>query len=246
MLTLPKRINKPRNHGITSLHDVSLSIKELEFILDSFAEFVDIAKLGIGTAYVMPRLKEKISLYQAYGIEVYFGGTLFEKFYSQNKIEAYQKFLDDHSVHWVEISCGTIDIDLETRLRLIDSFKKKYMVVSEVGSKDNDKIMPPSEWNIEIKSMLNAGADYVITEGRSSGTAGIFRPNGEIREGLINDMLMDVDINKLIFEAPTAQSQMYLINKFGANVNLGNIDPHSILQLETQRRGLRSETFYLK
>tara|TARA_A100001015_G_scaffold304282_1_gene395253 strand:- start:2803 stop:3549 length:747 start_codon:yes stop_codon:yes gene_type:complete len=245
MLNLPKRNNKPRKTGITSLHDISLTTKQLESILEEHHEFVDLAKLGIGTAYITPNLKKKIEIYKSFNIEVYFGGTLFEKFYSQDKLDLYKKYLEDHQINSVEVSTGTIDLDIDKRVEIVKDFSKDFMVLSEVGSKDSDAVMAPSKWLHEIDSLFEAGSSYVITEGRDSGTAGMFRSNGEIRTGLLEDILNSSEIDKIIFEAPTPASQIYFINKVGSNVNLGNINPYGVLQLETQRQSLRSDTFFL-
>tara|TARA_X000000950_G_scaffold273688_1_gene357778 strand:- start:1265 stop:2011 length:747 start_codon:yes stop_codon:yes gene_type:complete len=245
MLNLPKRNNKPRKTGITSLHDISLTTKQLESILEEHHEFVDLAKLGIGTAYITPNLKKKIEIYKSFNIEVYFGGTLFEKFYSQDKLDLYKKYLEDHQINSVEVSTGTIDLDIDKRVEIVKDFSKDFMVLSEVGSKDSEAVMAPSKWLHEIESLFEAGSSYVITEGRDSGTAGMFRSNGEIRTGLLEDILNSSEIDKIIFEAPTPASQIYFINKVGSNVNLGNINPYGVLQLETQRQSLRSDTFFL-
>ena len=202
------------------------------------------AKFGVGTAYVMPRVAEKVKMYQSAGVEVYFGGTLFEKFYHQNKLADYKSMMKKLGVNLLEVSCGTIDISLEDRVALIEDFKKDFKVLSEVGSKDTDTIMPPSIWIKEINTLLEAGCEYVITEGRNSGTAGIFRTSGEIRTGLVADIITQIDSSKLIFEAPTSKAQMYFINQVGTNVNLGNVALKDLLLLETQRLGLRSETFH--
>lgn len=246
LLTLPKRNEKPRKAGISAIHDVSLSTGELKNILDDYSEFLDIAKLGVGSAYVTPKLKEKIKLYKDFGIEVYFGGTLFEKFYHQNKLPAYKDYLVEHGITMVEISCGTLEISIEERIEILRDFKRDFSVLAEVGSKDGDAIMPPSIWIKELKMLLDAGATYVITEGRNSGTAGVYRPSGEIRTGLVSDIISSISPDKIIFEAPTSQSQMFFINQVGSNVNLGNIRPNDLLLLESQRRGLRSETFMLE
>ena len=246
MLDLPKRTSKPRTTGITSVQDTRLSTGELESILKDYADFIDIAKIGIGVAYILPNLKEKIKLYHAAGVQVYFGGTLFEKFYHQNKLDEFLKFLDSNGINMLEVSTGTVDINIEERCGLVDRLSKNYTVLSEVGSKDEDAILPPSQWIGEIKSLLDAGAKYVITEGRDSGTAGIYRPSGEIRTGLVSDIMTQVDTEKLIFEAPSSSMQMFFINQVGSNVNLGNVSPLDLAVLEAQRVGLRSETFHLK
>ena len=118
-------------------------------------------------------------------------------------------------------------------------------MIAEVGRKDTSIIMPPSAWIDEIAAFLDAGVSYVITEGRDSGTAGIYRPSGEIRTGLVADIVSNIDPDRLIFEASSGQAQMFFINLVGPNVNLGNIGPRDLVRLEAQRQGLRSETFHV-
>lgn len=242
----PNRHKKPRSSGLTSIHDVSLSVGEAKMILEDYSDYVDICKLGVGTAAVTPRLKEKISMYHDHSVKVYFGGTLFEKFYHQKKLEDLKKIILDFDIDYVEISTGTLDMELQERIDLIPFFSESGIdVLCEVGSKDNEKVMPPRQWIHEIETLLDSGASYVITEGRNSGTAGIFRPSGELRAGLVDDIINSIGYEKLIIEAPTSKSQMFLIKLVGSNVNLGNVNPHDLLLLEAQRVGLRSETFFM-
>lgn len=246
MLNLPTRTKKPRRTGITSVNDTRLSVGELKPILADYSDFLDIAKLGVGVAYILPNLQEKVSLYQSHNVTVYFGGTLFEKFYHQGKLDDFLTFLQQNNISMLEVSCGTIDIGIYERCRLVEELSKDFTVLSEVGSKDKDKIMPPSDWIREISMLMDAGAEYVITEGRDSGTAGIYRPSGEMRTGLVSDIMKQTDVDRLIFEAPSTSVQMMFINMVGANVNLGNVNPLDLALLEAQRNGLRSETFHLE
>lgn len=245
-LNVPQRTEKPRTEGISSIMDVGLSTGELEMILEDYSPYVDISKLGVGTAAVSPNLKKKIELYHKYRVKVYFGGTLFEKFYDQNKLNRFRDIILEYEIDYVEISNGTIDLELRERKELIPYFKESGInVLCEVGSKDRQKTMPPSQWIDEIDTLLKSGANYVITEGRNSGTAGLFRPSGELRIDLVNDITNTINTTDLIIEAPTSKSQMYLINLIGSNVNLGNINPYEVLLLEAERVGLRSETFQI-
>lgn len=244
-LSLPDRTRKPREYGITSVHDVGISIGELRNILTDYGDLIDIAKFGIGTAFVTPRLREKLDLYREFNVTPYFGGTLFEKFYYYGKLDDYLIYLKNLSVNWVEVSTGTIDIPLETRLEIVAHLKKDFVVVGEVGCKDVEKIMPPSQWIHEMRLLLEAGCKYVITEGRDSGTAGVYRPSGELRTGLVSDISSTLLPERIIYEAPQPKAQMFFINLIGPNVNLGNVSPRDLLQLETQRLGLRNETFFL-
>ncbi|MEK4028010.1 MULTISPECIES: phosphosulfolactate synthase [Bacillaceae] len=245
-LDLPKRTTGKRTHGLTSIIDLGTPLEELKYILHDYSSIIDIAKMGFGSAYVTPNLKKKVDLYKQYGIRPYFGGTLFEKCYYQNKIPEYLASLRNLEINCIEVSSGTINIPLQERLDLISQIKKEFCVIAEVGSKDSNQEMAVSQWKNEMKQLLEAGCQYVITEGRDSGTAGIYEKNGNIKCNLINELVKDIDSRKIIFEAPTPKNQMYFIKEIGANVNLGNVKIHDVLVLEAQRCGLRSETFYLE
>jgi phosphosulfolactate synthase len=243
-LTIPERTSKIRRYGLTSVIDFGTPVGELKNILADYSSIIDIAKIGIGSAYVTPNLKEKVDLYKEYHIKTYCGGTLFEKCFYQNKIPEYLTFLQDLGIDWIEVSNGTIDIPIEKRLQLISQLSSDFHVIGEVGSKDANKEMSAFEWKDEIKLFLEAGCDYVITEGRDSGTSGIYEQCGTIKSDLIQEILNDLDSKKIIFEAPSAKQQMYFIREIGANVNLGNVKLQDVLLLEAQRCGLRSETFF--
>jgi phosphosulfolactate synthase len=244
-LTLPHRTKKPRTTGITEIMDIGTPTGLFKDYLTDFHHCIDFIKFGIGSALITPNLTEKIALAKQFQIEVWFGGTLFEKFYSQNQLNAYIDFLHQNNISWVEISSGTLEQKPEAILRCVETLKKDFHVIAEVGSKDIKRIMSPSQWVTEIKDLLALNCDYVILEGRETATAGMYRQTGEIREGLIADIILQVDQHRLIFETPTTTSQYHFIRQFGANVNLGNIKLEDILKLESQRQALRSETFFI-
>jgi len=245
-LDLPERTSGKRTYGITSIVDFGIPTKELENILSDYSHIIDIAKLGIGSAYVTPNVKKKIELYEEYDVIPYCGGTLFEKAYHQNKVSEYAAYLKRLGIEWIEISNGTVDIPLENRLELVSHLKTDFHVIAEVGSKDANKQMSTSEWVEEVRSLLDAGCKYVITEGRDSGTSGIYEKNGMIKSNVVNELLEEIDSKKIIFEAPHPKHQMYFINAIGPNVNLGNVKATDVLTLEAQRCGLRCETFFLE
>lgn len=235
-----------RKFGLTSIADFGVPIGRLKDILADYSHFIDIAKISIGSAYVTPNLQEKVDLYKNFQIIPYCGGTLFEKCYDQKKVPEYLNYLRNLGITWVEISAGTLDIPLKERLNLISKIKDDFHIVAEVGSKDNEQAMSITEWKEEIQLFLEAGCKYVITEGRGSGTAGIYESNGQVKSELISELVKTIDPKKIIFEAPSAEQQMYFINQIGTNVNLGNVKIDDVLLLEAQRIGLRSETFDLE
>src|SRR5450759_3060712 len=241
-LTLPERTTKPRESGLTHVLDKGYSLDQVRQFLEVSKDYVDIVKLGWGTAAVTPNVKEKIALYQSFGIPVCFGGTFFEVCLRQNKLEEYVQLVRDCGMTCVEISDGTIDIAEEDKLAMLRRFAKEFKVLSEVGSKDANVVIAPFKWVDSIKRELEAGAWKVITEGRESGTVGIYQPSGEVKEGLLDEIRSAVDPAQLLFEAPVKSQQAWFIKEFGANVNLGNIPPEEVISVETLRVGVRGDT----
>jgi phosphosulfolactate synthase len=233
---------KPREHGITHVIDRGLSVAEVDGLLEVAGDSVDIVKLGWGTALVSANLKLKLERYAAHGIPVVLGGTLTELAIKQGRVEGLVAWLHELGLRHVEISDGTIVIEPEVKRELIRKLADEFTVFSEVGSKDADFIMAPYIWVEQIERDLAAGAWKVIAEARESGTAGIYRANGEVRTGLIDEIAHAVDPKLLIFDAPLQQQQVWLLKRFGTECNLGNIAHADVLSLETLRLGLRSDT----
>lgn len=240
---LPERTVKPREHGMTMAMDKGLSLREAEDFVQSSSEYVDIVKLGWATSYVTPHLKEKIDIYQNAGIPVYFGGTLFEAFIIRNQFDEYLRILDKYQLRYAEVSDGSIELNHDEKCEYIANLAKRVTVLSEVGSKDDQKIIPPYKWIALMQKELDAGAWKVIGEAREGGNVGLFRSTGEVRSGLVEEILTKIPSEKIIWEAPQKAQQVWFIKLLGANVNVGNIAPNEIIPLETIRLGLRGDTF---
>jgi len=241
-LDLPLRPGKPRAQGLTHVIDKGLNLRDIEGLFDTAGQFVDIVKLGWGTSYVTNNLEKKIALYRSFETPVVCGGTLFEAVYGRGRIDEFKSWLVENRFSHVEISDGTLEIPRDRKLELIEDFARDFTVLSEVGSKDADVNIAPYLWVQWIREELAAGAWKVITEGREGGTAGIYRPTGEMRTGLIDEIVHEIDFEALIFEAPAKESQAWFVKQFGPNVNLGNIPPDEVIALETLRLGLRADT----
>jgi phosphosulfolactate synthase len=232
----------PRDGGLTHVLDKGIGPRAAEDFLDTAGAYVDIVKLGWGTSYVTPNLARKLEVYRAAGKPVVVGGTFFEAVLVRGKIDEYKQWLSEHAFEHVEVSDGAIEIPRERKLELIQELARDFTVLSEVGSKDPEVNFAPYLWVQWIKEELEAGAWKVITEAREGGTAGMFRPTGELRTGLVDELAHDIDVADLVFEAPTKSSQAWFIKHFGPEVNLGNIPPDEVIPLETLRLGLRSDT----
>ncbi len=242
---MPERNNKPRNHGITMVMDKGLSIEETKNFLSIAETYVDVVKLGFGTSYVTPNLDKKLQVYRDAGIPIYFGGTLFEAFLIRGQLEDYIRICNDYGVGYMEVSDGSVNIDHKEKCKLIERLTQYGTVLSEVGSKDAAHIIPPYKWIELMQAELNAGARYVIAEAREAGNVGIYRGTGEVREGLVQEILTKIPSEKILWEAPQKSQQLYFIELIGSNVNLGNIAPNEMIALEAMRIGLRGDTFDL-
>jgi phosphosulfolactate synthase len=223
--------------------DKGLSLRETEDFVASCADYVDIVKFGWATSYVTKQLKEKIAVYHAAGIPVYFGGTLFEAFIVRGQFDDYRKLLDNFGLTYAEVSDGSISLNHDKKCEYIRTLATQVTVLSEVGSKDAAKIIPPYKWIEQMQAELAAGAWKVIGEAREGGNVGLFRDSGEVRQGLVEEILTQVPEDKILWEAPQKSQQVWFIKLLGANVNLGNISPAEVIPLETIRLGLRGDTF---
>ena len=244
-LDLPDRSAKPRQAGLTMVIDSGLPTAYFCDAVRSAPDCIDMVKFGWGTALVTADLDAKVACLRELDIPFYFGGTLFEKFVAQDRFEAYLDYVRMVGATAVEVSNGTVDMTNTGKSAYIRKCADEFLVLSEVGFKDADRSqrLAPSQWVDCIGEDLEAGASLVITEARESGRSGICRPDGELRWGLIEDILASgIDPDSLLFEAPNKALQTHFITRVGANVNLGNIAPDQVIGLETLRLGLRSDT----
>jgi phosphosulfolactate synthase len=245
---LTKDRTRLEGEGITMMLDKGMGPNTVEDFLEISGTYVDLAKFGWGTSAIHDRelIKYKIDTYLSNGITPYPGGTLFELAYINNKFNEFLNESEDLGFKAIEISDGTVDISPEERTNIIEQVKDAgFMVLTEVGKKDpkKDHLFTAQNRVEMVKSDLDAGADNVIIEAREGGKdLGIYNSDGDVKEKDIQVLIDNLDVNKLIWEAPQKNQQSYLILRFGPNVNLGNIAPEEITSLETMRRGLRGDT----
>jgi len=242
LLELPPRSAKPREQGITHVLDRGLSVAAVEGLIEVAGASVDLVKLGWGTALATENLDRKLRTYREHAIPVVLGGTLTELAIAQDRLESLIGWLHELGIAHIEISDGTIELDHNRKIELIERLSKEFVVLSEVGSKDDTRIMAPYRWVEQIEQELAAGAWKVIAEARESGTVGIFRHDGEVRMGLIDEIAHAISPDRILFEAPRKDQQVWFVRRFGPDVNLGNIAADDVLSLETIRLGLRSDT----
>jgi len=241
---IPPRSIKPREEGLTMVMDKGLSFRQAEDLIEGCGHLVDLLKIGFGTSYVMPKLKEKIKLYHSADIKVYLGGTLFEAFIARGEFEGYRKLIGDLGLSCAEVSDGSINIPHDDKCGYINTLARDITVLSEVGSKETGILISPARWVRMMNTELEAGSWKVIAEARESGTVGIYRPSGHAHTTLVNRIVAKVPAADIIWEAPLKAQQTWFIKQLGANVNLGNVPGEEVIPLETLRLGLRGDTFF--
>jgi len=241
-LPLPPRPAKPRVHGLTHVIDTGLAAADVDAFLSLASPYVDLVRLGFGTAYVTPALEAKLAVYARHGVPVMVGGTLTELAWLHGQVDELADWVAGLGIEHIEVSSGVVPVPETEKVALVERLADRFTVYAEVGEKDPDAILAPYRWVELIRGALDAGAALVICEGRASGDAGVYRRDGEARTGLIDEIVHEVDPARLVFEAPRRHQQTWLIRRLGGEVNLGNVRPDDALALETLRLGLRADT----
>lgn len=241
-LTLPERTAKPRVRGITHVIDKGLPISSLESLLDLAGAHVDFVKFGWGTAYVSRHIRAKVEACRGARVRTCVGGTLLELATVQGKLREFVRWADSLGFDAVEVSEGTVELGPGIKQGLIEALARDFVVLAETGSKDATAPIRPSAWSAEMEADLEAGATFVLAEGRESGTVGLYNADGTPRRDLVDALVARIPYEKVIFEAPTAAQQKWFVRRLGIDVNLGNVATDEIIALETLRRGLRADT----
>ncbi|WP_329480400.1 phosphosulfolactate synthase [Kribbella sp. NBC_01484] len=245
-LTLPERSTKPRSAGLTHVLDKGYSLDRAASVLQAYAGWIDIWKLGWGTAYIEPALAEKVRLLRDHQVKPCTGGTLLEIAWLQGRVDEFFEFATWAGFECVEVSRGSTDLPLAEKHRIIRQARSLgFEVFAEVGSKDPGDLVSAAEWTDELESDLDAGARWLVAEGRESGTVGLYDAGGELREDLLDELVSSRAAGFIVYEAPQRSQQAHLLRRLGSEVNLGNIALDDVMGLETLRRGLRSDTIGL-
>ncbi len=236
---------KPRRVGLTHALDKGISVEAMVGILTSYNDFIDIWKFGWGTSYVEPRLGEKMELLRSHGVQACVGGTLLEIAWAQGAAHDCLAWAKSAGFDAVEVSRGVVPMSLAEKQRLIRHAAADFTMFAETGYKTQERLLLPDEWRREFIEDLSSGARYVVAEGRESGTIGVYDAEGQTQEAIVDAAVDAAGIERVIFEAPRKDQQVWFIERHGATVNLGNIGVFDILALTTLRMGLRADTAHL-
>jgi phosphosulfolactate synthase len=241
-LELPARAVKPRSRGITHVLDSGLTPDATRAFLGQTGHLVDIVKVGWGIGYVDPALSTRVGICTDHGCPVSLGGTLLEVAAVQGRVGELRDWALSVGMTHIEVSNGLRALSAERKHALVRELAADFVVLAETGAKEGNYPPTPAEWGEEMARDLDAGASWVIAEGRESGTVGLYHSDQGIREDLVTAILAWIPADKVIFEAPGKSQQAWFVRQLGADVNIGNVAPASVLALETLRLGLRADT----
>lgn len=241
-LDLPERGGKPRDRGLTHVLDKGTTIAALDALLVQAGHLVDIIKIGWGIAYIDPVVKERVSLCHAAGVLVSLGGTLLEVAVAQDRLAEFRRWAADIGVDALEVSNGLGALTPQRKAAIIRELSEEFVVLAETGLKNGTVPVVAEDWLAEMESDLDAGARWLIAEGRESGTVGLYEADRSVRTTLVDEIVTRLPIEKVIFEAPQTSQQSWMVRHLGADVSLGNIPFEEVLPLETLRLGLRADT----
>ena len=244
-LDLPPRAQKPRQNGLTHVLDKGLPVDALGLLLDQTSDVIDVLKIGWGIAYVDPTTKKRVALCDAAGVTVSLGGTLLEIAAAQDRVAQLGDWATDLGVHAVEVSNGLGRLSSLSKCELVRTLSRQFLVLAETGAKDGRSEVVAEKWLAEMEADLDAGARWVIAEGRESGTVGLYDQDGNVREELVEAIAARIPLDRVIFEAPRKEQQVWFIEHLGPDANLGNVATSEVLPLETLRLGLRADTAML-
>jgi phosphosulfolactate synthase len=244
-LTLPARSAKPRTRGITHVLDSGLTPDATRSFLEQAAHLVDIVKVGWGIGYVDPALGVRVGMCHRYGCPVSLGGTLLEVAALQDRVGELRDWAGTIGVTHIEVSNGLRALPEGRKHALVAELAADFVVLAETGAKDGSYPPTPAEWAKEMSRDLDAGASWVIAEGRESGTVGLYRSDHQVREDVVSAILGVIPQEKVIFEAPAKSQQAWFVRQLGADANIGNVAPSCVLPLETLRLGLRADTAWV-
>lgn len=241
-LDLPARPGKPRSAGLTHVLDKLTPLRTFAEHLEQHGDWIDIVKVGWGLGYLDTGLVDRARICRRHGVTLCTGGTFLEVAGQQGRLRQFREWALRNDVSAVEVSNGLGRISEPVKHDLVAQFAADFVVLAETGLKDSTAEVEGSAWAAEMKGDLDAGAAWVVTEGRESGTVGLYQADGAIREQLVDDLLGVIDPDRILFEAPRKAQQTWLIERLGANVNLGNIDLAEVASVESLRLGLRADT----
>ena len=242
-LDTPGRTAKPRRAGVTHVIDKGTSLSGIEARLDEHGALIDFWKFGFGTAYIDAAVASKIDLLRAHGVKACPGGTLLEASWRQGRSADFFRWAECSGFACVEVSRGATGMPAGAKADLIAAARVGgFEVFAEVGSKDAGEPALPGLWLEEARRDIDSGADWLVAEGRESGTVGLYESDGSVRADLVDALERLGEGAPVVHEAPRVQQQAWLVNRLGADVNLANVAPDGVLALEALRLGLRADT----
>ncbi len=240
---IPERPDKPRTTGLTVIQDEGQSLKSIEDLISISGHLIDFVRFSPGALCSGEDLTMRVDAYTNAGIFPFLSGIMFENAYIRSGINEYLDYLKKNHFEYIEVSDGIIEIPPLEKAEFIKKVSKSFNVFSRIGAKFKKALFPKNKWKEYIIAELEAGSKKIIIEGSEGGISQVIFGKIDIKSNLVNHILNYSSINDIMWAAPQQGHQIWFINKFGANVNLADIDPEDLLKLESQRLGIDWETF---
>ena len=240
---LPSRSSKPRSKGLTIIQDEGLSLRSIEELISTSGHIIDFARISSGSLCSAEPLSKRVESYRQAGIIPLLGGIIFEAAYIRDSVDEYLQTVEAAGIDHIEISDAVVEIHPEKKAAIIEELSKRFTVFSKTGTKIKTMSFRHKEWKDYLLAESASGAKKIIIEGGETGTSPVFSGKTEINVNLVNHILKFVGNDDIIWETPLQEQQVWFITRFGAGVNLADIDPGQILALESQRLGTHWKTF---
>jgi len=239
------RSSKPRTRGLTMVADWGIGMNAQQDLVATGAACCDFAKVAVGISRLLPDdlLTAKIKHYQEHQIEPFPGGQYLEYAEVCGRADLYFPAVVRAGYRWVEVSDNLAPVDVAWKQRMIRQAAEKFglAVLGEVGKKEG----LPSAFSLaeDARACLDAGARIVLLE-----AAELVSDDPETARA-VEAVVEAVGPERLMFELPgpwiagVSASDIHrmrnlFIERFGPEVNLGNVSPADLISLEAYRRGL--------
>ena len=248
MVPLPAaRSEKPRRSGLTMIVDAGMPPGQQADLMALAADYVDLAKIKTGSArvYSEPVLRKKLQNYRRHRVRPFLGGQFHEYVFATQGGKALSRFYEEAlrvGFEAIEISDNVVPLTSRERKRQIRAARAPGPIVyGEVGSKETAS--NPRLLLAQAEECFAAGAALVLVEAAELVVKG--KPNRRTLDLLLGNL----DLKKVMIELPgpwipevracdVELLKKLLIEELGPDVNLANVSPEDLIDLETTRVGL--------
>jgi phosphosulfolactate synthase len=231
--------------GLTVVLDRLSGLLKDEF--HEVSKYVNAILIGWGLPLVWSEdgLRSRIEFYREEGVKVAMSGMLIERSFQKGGVDEVLARAKSTGFDMVEVSDGIVDMSALAKENLVSKAKSLgFDVLYTVGKKDPSAQLSLNEMLAQIQAGLRLEPFKVVVESRERGRGiGIYDSEGNVKWPALRAITSTFDHRDLIFEAPSEAQQAALILELGPDVNLGHVALGSVAAVQSERMGLRFDTF---